>query len=305
MERYNIGLCKVTTIKGAAAMSGLCWDAVKDIEKRRLQKKYKHIPLRGLRLPGIDEVAVRKGHHYATIVIDLESGHIVWVGKGRNAKSLGEFLKKLKRSGARIEAFSMDMSAAYYSAVKEFYPNTPVVYDHFHVIQQMNTRLDELRRQYVRDLQQKFRQSVKGVRWLVLMSSEKVKQLAENKPSYKMRLARALRLNKPLATGYYLKEELRLLWSLPEREKAKTFLHKWCKKSRASKLKPLEEMANLLERHQNGILAYFDHRISNGPVEGVVNKIKTLKRAAYGYRDWEFFTLKLYGLHESKVELVG
>lgn len=305
MERYIIDLCKVTTIKGAASISGMGWDVVKDIEKRRLRKKYQHIPLRGLRLLGIDEVAVRKGHHYATIVIDLESGHIVWVGKGRDAKSLGEFLIRLKHSGAKIKAFSMDMSAAYYSAVKEFYPKTPIVYDHFHVIQQMNAKLDELRRQYVRDIQQKFRQSVKGVRWLVLMASEKIERLAEKKPSYKMRLERALRLNKPLATGYYLKEELRLLWSMPARKDGESFLRRWCKKARASKLKPLAEMAALLERHHDGILAYFSYKISNGPVEGVVNKIKTLKRAAYGYRDWEFFTLKLYGLHESTVELVG
>lgn len=295
----------MTTIKGAAGISRLGWDVVKDIEKRRLRREYQHIPLRGLRWLGIDEVAIRKGHHYATIVIDLISGHIVWVGEGRQAKDLGIFLKRLKRSGARIEAFSMDMCAAYRSAVTQHFPATPIVYDHFHVVQQMNAKLDELRMQYVRDAEKKYRESVKGVRWLVLMGKEKVESLAKKKPCSRMVLRRALRLNKPLATGYYLKEDLRLLWSLPSREEGEPFLRRWCKKARASGLRPLKDMAALIERHWDGIIAYFRFRISNGPVEGVVNKIKTLKRMAYGYRDWEFFTLKLYGLHESAVELVG
>lgn len=295
----------MTTIKGAAAISGLGWDVIKDIEKRRLRREYNHIPLRGLRWLGIDEVAIRKGHHYATIVIDLTSGHIVWVGMGRQTKDIGIFLKRLKRSGARIEAFSMDMSTAYRSAVEQYFPATAIVYDHFHVVQQMNAKLDELRMQYVRDVEKKYRESVKGVRWLVLMGKEKAESLAKKRPRSGMVLRRALRLNKPLATGYYLKEELRLLWSLQNREEGESFLCRWCKKARASRLKPLQDMAALIERHWEGIVAYFTFRISNGPVEGVVNKIKTLKRMAYGYRDWEFFTLKLYGLHESAVELIG
>lgn len=305
MEHYAQDLCRVTTIKGAAALCGLKWDVVKDIEKRRLRKRYRHIPLRGLRRLGIDEVAIRKGHHYATVVVDLESGHIVWVGKGRQAKDLGIFLMRLKRSGARIEAFSMDMCGAYRSAVEQHFPKVPIVFDHFHVIQQMNAKLDELRRQYVRDAEKKYRESVKGVRWLVLMGKEKADRLAKKRPCSRMMLNRALRLNKPLATGYYLKEELRQLWSLPNRVEGEAFLQRWCTKATSSGLQPLKEMAGLIERHWEGIVSFFRYRLSNGPVEGIVNKIKTLKRMAYGYRDWEFFTLKLYGLHESAVQLVG
>lgn len=305
MAHYVIDLCRVTTIKGTAAISGLKWDVVKDIEKRRLRKQYQRIPLRGLRWVGIDEIAIRKGHHYATIVVDLESGHIVWVGAGRQAQDLSIFLKRLKRSGARIEAFSMDMCGAYRSAVQQYFPKTPIVFDHFHVVQQMNAKLDELRRQVAREAEKKCRESIKGVRWLVLMGKEKADRLAQKRPCSRMMLRRALRLNKPLATGYYLKEELRQFWSLPNRIEGEAFLQRWCNKARVSGLQPLKEMAGLIERHWEGIVAFFCYRISNGPVEGVVNKIKTLKRMAYGYRDWEFFTLKLYGLHESVVTLVG
>lgn len=292
-------------MKGAARLSGLKWDVVKDIEKRRLKGEYEETPISHLRWIGIDEIAIKRGHHYATIVVDLSSGRIVWVGEGRKVASLDSFLKRLKRSRAKLEAVSMDMSAAYCSAVEANFPSVPIVYDHFHIIQQMNKQLDELRRQYVRDVENKYRGTVKGVRWLVLMSSERLEKISESKPSYKVRLETALQFNKPLATGYYLKEKLRLLWSQPNRSKGEAFLESWCKEALASRLKPIQEMVSLLKGHWEGVLSYFDHPISNGPVEGIVHKIKNLKRAAYGYRDWEFFKLKLYGLHESRLELIG
>lgn len=293
------------TIKGASRVSGLSWDVVKEIEKLHLKRKYKAVSLKGLRLIGVDEIAIKKGRRYATIVIDLKSGRIVWVERGRNSESLGAFLIRLKRSRAKLEAISMDMCAAYSSSVVKHFPRVPIVYDHFHVIQQMNKKLDELRMQYVREVENKHRESVKGVRWLILMNSEKVEEQSKSRPTWKMLLNRALRLNKPLAKGYYLKEKLRLLWTLPNKEEGESFLKRWCKEAKSSGLVPLQEMVSLLEKHREGILSYFSHRISNGPVEGIIHKIKNLKRMAYGYRDWDFFTLKLYSLHESKLELIG
>lgn len=278
---------------------------VKDIEKQRLRHEYRHIPLRHLRLIGVDEISIRKGYRYATIVTDLLSGRIVWVCQGRDAESFGRFLRKLRRSGAKLDAVSMDMSAAYRSAVADHFPDVHIVYDHFHIIQQMNKKLDELRMQYVRQLENQYRGTVKGVRWLVLMGSERLEKLAQTKPVYKRRLEIALAFNKPLATGYYLKEKLRLLWSLPDRHQAEQFLDEWCQQARATRLKPLHEMAALLEAHADGVLAYFTHRITNGFQEGINHKIKTLKRMAYGFRDWEFFTLKLYALHETRYQLLG
>lgn len=305
LERFVVGLCRITTIKGASMISGLSWDVVKDIEKRRLRQRYRHIPLRHLKLIGVDEISIRKGHRYATIVVDVISGHIIWVCQGRKAEDLGVFLRKLKRSGAKPRAVVMDMSAAYESAVKEYFPGVDIVNDHFHVIQQMNKKLDKLRMEYVRNLDKKYRYTVKGARWLVLMSKERLEKLSEEKPVYKERLELALEFNKPLATGYYLKEKLRLLWGLKNLSKAEKFLEDWCHEARASELGPLQEMASLLEKHAEGILAYFVHGITNGFQEGLNHKIKTLKRMSYGYRDWEFFTLKLYALHETAYTLIG
>ncbi|MBW1939001.1 MAG: transposase, partial [Deltaproteobacteria bacterium] len=115
----------------------------------------------------------------------------------------------------------------------------------------------------------------------------------------------ALKLNEPLAVAYYMKEDLRRLWDWTDKKAAEWHLKSWIAMARASKIPMLGRFANTLSAHRTGILAYFDHRISTGPLEGTNNKIKTMKRQAYGYRDMEFFKLKILGLHETRYALVG
>ena len=119
------------------------------------------------------------------------------------------------------------------------------------------------------------------------------------------RLEDALRLNEPLALAYYLKEDLRQIWSQPDKATARLVLRDWLARARASKIRMLVQFAATLEEHQEGILNYYDYRISTGPLEGTNNKIQLMKRQAYGFRDQAFFKLKILGLHETKHALVG
>lgn len=119
------------------------------------------------------------------------------------------------------------------------------------------------------------------------------------------RLEEALRLNQPLATAYYMKADLRQVWLQPDKATAKRVLDDWIRRAEASGIKVLQQMAATLGAHRSGILNYYDYRISTGPLEGLNNKIKTMKRQAYGFRDREFFKLKIYALHETKYALVG
>ena len=119
------------------------------------------------------------------------------------------------------------------------------------------------------------------------------------------RLEEALRLNKPLASAYYLKEDLRQFWEQPDKATAETLLADWTHQAQASGVRILQDFAKTLAAHRTGLLAYYDHRISTGPLEGTNTKIRVLQRQAYGYRNMEFFKLKLLGLHETKVTLVG
>jgi len=142
---------------------------------------------------------------------------------------------------------------------------------------------------------------VKGIRWLLLKRSENLDE-AKNE---RQRLQVALELNAPLATGYYLKEDLGQLWEQPNKEIASRFLDGWLARALAANISLITTFARTLKQHRQGILAYYDYPITTGPLEGVNNKIKTLKRQAYGFRDIDFFKLRILGLHETKYALVG
>jgi transposase len=290
------------TIQDVAQHLGVSWDLIKDIEKRNLKKRFSRPKLRKLKRIAIDEISIGGGHHYLTIVLDLITGAVVFVGDGKGADALVPFWTKLKRSRAKVKAVAIDMSPAYISAVTEKLKEATIVFDHFHVIKLFNEKLSDFRRTlYHQALTKEEKHVIKGTRWLLLKNPE---NLDETRSEHE-RLQEALALNQPLATAYYLKEDLRQLWSQPNKRTAKTFLKDWVARARASGIKMLVKFANTLIAHASGILAYYNFRISTGPLEGTNNKIKVMKRQAYGFRDMEFFKLKIMAIHQSKYALVG
>ena len=287
------------TLRDVAELTGLDWDTVKEIAKRRLRRDYGRIDLRGVRYLSIDEIYVGKRRGYYTLVMDLESGRILWVSQGRGKAGLQGFWRRLRRSRVRIQAVSMDMSGAYYAAVTKELEGVPVVFDRFHVVQLMNQRLDDLRREMVREAQGPMKLAIKGTRYLLLTRVENLKE--DQLP----KLDRALKLNEPLSQGWYLKEELSLLWEQESYAAMNRFLSQWCEQAQQTGVRQLQKMAKTLQLHRRGILNWWQHPINNGRMEGTNNKIKTLNRQAYGYRDEDFFILKLLGLHESRYTLTG
>jgi len=301
-ERYVLTLSQRMTILDVSRHLGVSWDIVKEIQKRYLTRRFSRPRLKDVRYLAIDEIAIRKGHKYLTVVLDLKSGAVVFVGDGKGAESLVPFWRRLRRSGAQVKAVAIDLSPAYTSAIMTHLPEAAIVYDHFHVIKLFNDTLSNLRREIQRQAQTKEgKQAVKGIRWLLLKRSA---NLDETK-NERQRLQTALELNAPLATGYYLKEDLGQLWKQPNKGIASCFLDGWIERALAANIPLITTFARTLKRHRQGILAYYDYRITTGPLEGVNNKIKTLKRQAYGYRDIDFFKLRILGLHEAKYALVG
>jgi transposase len=300
--RFALELAQISTLQDAATFLGVSWDTIKDIQKADLQKRYKRIKLRDLQWIGIDEICIGRGHRYVTLVLDLKSGAVVYVGEGKGQESLDPFWKQLARSGAKIQAVAIDMSKAYYRAVTDNLPQAKIVFDHFHIIKLMNEKLSQLRRELYHHITDVRKQNVlKGSRWLLLKDPKNL----DDDEDEKGRLQRALELNKPLATAYYLKEDLRRLWRKRDKEAAGLFLKRWCQRAEASGIPILVKFAHLLLGYRSAILAWYDFPISNGPLEGTNNKIKTMQRMAYGYRDREFFMLKIYALHECKYAFVG
>lgn len=300
--RYALELSRHMTIKDVAHHLGISWDVIKEIQKRDLQQRFDPPRLKHLRQIAIDEISIGKGHRYLTIVLDLESGAVVHVGQGKGGDALRDFWVRLGRSRVKIEAVATDMSPAYIDAVMTHLPQATLVFDRFHVIKLYNDKLSDLRRALYHQLQDGLeKQVLKGVRWLLLKRQENLDP-SRREPQ---RLQEALRLNQPLAIAYYLKEELNEIWEQEDQETAEALLMDWITFAESTGIRMLHDFARTLRFHASGILAYYDHPISTGPLEGTNNKIKTMKRQAYGFRDQEFFRLKILGIHESKYALVG
>jgi transposase len=301
-ERYALELSHHMTILDVAHHLGVSWDVIKDIQKRHLERHYSRPKLKHLKKIAIDEISIGKRHQYLTVVLDLKTGAVVFVGDGKGAEALEPFWKKIKSSGAKIKAVAMDMSPAYISAVTEHLKKATIVFDHFHVIKLCNEKLDEFRRKLYSEATTALEKRVlKGTRWLLLKNPD---NLDETRDEHQ-RLQDAIQLNQPLAVAYYMKEDLRQLWSQQDKKSAQSFLDDWIKRAQASDVAMLKKFANTLTVHRKGILSYYTFPISNAPLEGTNNKIKTLKRQAYGFRDKEFFKLKIMAIHESKYALVG
>ncbi len=300
--QYVLELARMMTIQDVAMHLGVSWDVVKEIVKNDLQRRFGKPKLRNLRQIAVDEIAIGKGPRYLTVVLDLETGAIVHVGHGKGGDALTDFWKRLRRCDAKIEAIATDMSPAYIAAVMTHLPDAVLVFDRFHVMKLFNEKLSDLRCDLYRTTKDGLEKDVlKGTRWLLLKRPENL-DASRNEHE---RLEEALRLNAPLATAYYLKEDLGEFWEQDDQEEAEAFLLDWIHRAESTNIRMLHQFARTLRFHAHGLLAYYDYAISTGPLEGTNNKIKTMKRQAYGFRDHQFFILKLYALHESRYALVG
>ena len=193
------------------------------------------------------------------------------------------------------------MSPAYIQAARSNVPKATIVFDHFHLIKYFNDNLSKLRRQLYHEIKEKTqRQELKGLRWILLKNPENLDQDKDEKE----RLEKALQVNKPLVVAYYLKEDLRQFYKQQNKEMASAHLQAWIAKARASGVTILKKFAKTIAAHRTGILAYYDYSISTGPLEGTNNKIKTMQRQSYGFRDKEFFKLKILAIHQSRYALI-
>ncbi len=193
----------------------------------------------------------------------------------------------------------MDLSKSYSGAVRKILPEIDIVFDRFHVMALANKALDDIRKQQYKKLPEESRQVLKGQRFLLLKNYN---SLSEHNTA---RVNALLEANIPLFQAHAMKEQLRLFWELDSADEGAKFLLNWIHDARVTCIRPLVKLAKTLESHLYGLLTYFKHRITNGSAEGINNKIKTLKRQAYGYRDMEYFKLRLYNLHAQKHELAG
>ena len=293
-EAYVVNLMRFCTVEHTAKFLGVSWGTVKNIHKTYLQKEYKGPDFKSLRYIGVDEFSIRKGHEYMTIFINLETGEIIHATEGKSIESVTPFILQLKEKAIQLEAVAMDMNAAYASAIKKHLPTADIVFDRFHVVALLNTAIDEIRRDQRAKCNAVGLKAIKGMRFLLLSNYEKLDPKKQNS------LECLLEINKPIALAHAMKEQIRLFWIKETIKDGAKFLGWWIIDAIDSGINELQKAGRTLLRHGKDLLNYFKHPITNGKTEGINNKIKTMKRQAYGFRDIEYFKLRLYNLHKTR-----
>ena len=297
--QFAFDLLSMSTVQDVSRLLGVSWNVIKNIHKMKLKKLYKKIDVKDVKYISLDEFAIKKGHVYMSAFTDIESGRIIHAVEGRTVDDIRPFLLRLKKEGKNLKAIAMDMSRPYITAITETLPDIDIVFDHFHVTALMNKALDEVRKEQQENLNGPESKILKGQRFLLL------KNYKDLEPEFKGRVDASLKINEPLFKAYVLKEQFILFWEQSSLKEAWIFLDQWISDANETGISKLKKMAKTLDNHRIGLLNYFKHRINNAAAEGINNKIKTMKRQAYGFRDIEYFKLRLYHLHEQRYAFVG
>lgn len=284
-------LLRATTVSTVAAFYDLGWHTVKGIDKQRLRACVPDPDWSKIRYLAMDEFALHKGHRYATVVVDPTRKQVLWVGEGRSRETAHRFFSELPDGACeRIEAVAIDMTTAYELEIKAHCPNAEVVYDLFHVVAKYGrevidrVRVDQANR--LRDNKPE-RHVIKSSRWLLLRNRRSLTQ------HQAVQLDEILQANEPLMTAYVLRDELKRLWFYRRRSWAKRAWRQWYQHAMDSGIIALRRFAKRLKPYLHGIIARCDHPLNTSIVEGINNTIKVIKRRAYGYRDQEYFFLKI------------
>jgi transposase len=286
-----VRLCRVLPVKQVAEFYGLDWDTVKNLDVAALAAQLLPVDFSDVTVLAMDEFALRKGHRYATVVVEPHRKRVLWVGEGRSRETVRPFFALLGGAGCRrLEAVVMDMTTAYEEEVRAHCPNAVIVYDLFHVVAKYGrevidrVRVDEAHR-VRRDTA--VRKVIKGARWLLLRNRENVK------PEDRVRLQDLLAANRRLAAVYVLKDDLKHVWDYTYPGAATRFFTDWYQRAIRSRIDPLKKFARHLKRRLSGIIAHCRYPLHTSLLEGINNKVKVLKRMGYGYRDDGYFFLKI------------
>ena len=291
MAENVVRLCRVLPIKHVAEYLHLTWDTVKATDKAYLEENLGPVDLSGVEQIVMDEFAIHKGHRYATVIVDASNKRVLWVGRGNGREDIRPFFEKLGSEGRqRLKAVAMDMNGAYEEEVRYQCPLVEIVFDLFHVVAKYGrevvdrVRLDEADR--LRD-DKPARKVIKGARWLLLRNRENVKR------EDRIKLDELLQANRKLTTVYVLKDDLKQLWDYVYAGAARRFWEQWYSRAMHSHIEPLKKFARRLKDYLPGILAHCRWPLHTSLLEGINNKIKVIKRMAYGYRDDDYFFLKI------------
>ena len=330
-----------STISNIANMKGTNKNIVRMLDKERLEALYGEMKIETRPLfIGIDEFSLHNNHRYATVVVDLCTGHVIFLEEGNTKAQAEHFIRRMGLDVMKgVIGVSMDMNTQFSSVFEQLCPWIKIVYDPFHIIKHYNDNvLTEIRRSEQRrllDAIEKARRDkdhvllkeltlsysiLKRSNFLILANRTTLKArddaarehnlmlcenyerkglpLPEGEHKWRMcggrRLEEILASNERIQAAYVFREMLQSALACKDEKIMRQSLHKFISVIKASGIPELEKVRKMLEKRIDGIVTHARYHISNGPVEGTNNMIKTLRRQAYGYRDTRYFFLKIW-----------
>ena len=283
--------CVKLPVAHVAELFALHWSTVRELDKRRLGAVLAALPPAQPTRLVMDEFALYKGHRYATVVLDADTRRVLWIGEGRSRAAVRPFFEELGPAGcARIEAVAMDMNTAFDLEVRQHCPQARVIYDLLHVIAKYGREvIGRVRVDAANELRhdRPARRVVKQAHWLLLRNPDHLK--AEQR----IRLDDVLAANQSLMTVYVMKAQLKALWMATTAWEWRRAWRQWMAHAQQSGIPALIQFAGRLSGYWRGIVSRVRWPMHTGQLEGINNKIKVIKRMAFGYRDSDYFFMKI------------
>jgi transposase len=290
LEEEVLDRARETSIQGVCRQLGLHGTTVMRLVERWVRKSAEENFRRPLRRIGVDEVSYGRGQRkYLTIVWDHDRGQVVWIGKGREEATLAAFFARLgHRRARRLVCVTMDMAAGYIAAVRQHAPQADIVFDRFHIEHHLLDAVDEVRKQEFWRGHGRRRDVIRGKKYLLLQRRKRLHWRRRRE------LDDLLRLNKRLNAACVLKEQFAKVWEAHDEDEMATELERWRRMLRWKRLGPLQHFWQMLVRHEQGVLAWARHRMTNAALEGNNARVRALSHRAHGYRNPDHLIVILY-----------
>jgi transposase len=287
-EALVLAMAQQMTFAAVAELAGCSWHRVHAICSRYVDLVLAEADLSAVTAVAIDETSCRRGHNYLTIAADTEARRVVFVTEGKDAKTVAgfaEYLTEHKAAPAQISSVSIDMSPAFIKGVTDNLPNARITFDKFHVVAHASAAVDQMRR-----LEQRTDPSLKGLRWTLLKDRDRLSD--QGRADLDALVARAA--TKRTARAWLYREHLREILDRKQINVAAAMLRQWCTNVLRSKVEPMKDVARMIRKHFDGIVAWTQTRQTNGFIEALNGLFQAAKRKARGYTRFETMRTVLF-----------
>jgi len=314
VDLLSIHKCTHTHI---SHMTGVSKNTIKDIDYERLKGLYTtdgttlKKPATISTYLAIDEFKLHNGHKYATHIIDLETGRILYVARGKKKQVVYDFIDLVGLGWMNnVEAIACDMNSDFQEAFQEKCPHVKIVFDHFHIVNNLNKYINLIRiaeqKRLINEGREEEASALKGMKYILLSSRDTLKSKdgsvaksndSDSNETPEKIYDKLIHQNKLLMTCDFVKEALKRAFSTFTREEMKDELEWIIELCKESEDKYLTRFANLIQNHMDGILSHTEYHLTSGKIEGINNKIKTIRRMHYGIPEDNYFFLMLLDIN--------